>query len=54
MTEKQREIIKEWKNVKIVHPSYGEIAKKIGVAKSYVFKTVSEYLNNKETAKRGK
>lgn len=50
MTNKDK-IIKEWSKVKLVHPSYGSIAKKVGVSKSYVYLIVKEYASNQ--TKRG-
>jgi RNA polymerase subunit RPABC4/transcription elongation factor Spt4 len=45
-TNKQK-IIDEWQKKIVVHPSYGSIAKKVGVDKSYVFRIIKEYLKNK-------
>lgn len=42
-TKKQR-IIEEWQKTKIVHPSYGEIAKKVGVVRSYAFEVIQQFL----------
>jgi DNA-binding MarR family transcriptional regulator len=44
MNKNQKNIIKEWEKTKIVHPSYGEIAKKLNLSKSYVVSVVKKYL----------
>lgn len=49
MTDKQRDIIKEWEKTKVVHPTYGEIAKKVGATKAYCFKIVQRYLTEKKS-----
>lgn len=49
MTDRQREIIKEWEKTKVVHPSYQEIANKVGATKGYCFKIVQRYLKDKKT-----
>lgn len=54
MTERQKEIIKEWEKTKVVHPTYGEIARKVGTGKSYVYKTVQEYQTDKKALLKGK
>lgn len=41
MNTKQK-IIKEWRKVKLVHPSYGSIAKKVGVTKAYVYRIIKQ------------
>lgn len=41
---KKSQIIKEWQKTKIVHPSYGEIAKKVKVSKAYVYEVVQKFL----------
>lgn len=54
MTDKQQRIINEYEKTRIVHPSYGEISRKTGATKSYVFKTISEYLKRQNNPQRGK
>lgn len=49
MTKKDQ-IIKLYEKKQLVHPSYGEIAKKVGVFKSYAWKVIQEYLKNKKNA----
>lgn len=44
-TKKQR-IIDEWHKTKVVHPSYGEIAKKVGVGRAYAYEVVQKYLKS--------
>ena len=53
MTERQQNIIKEWQKTKVVHPTYGEIARKLGHPKSYVWKTVMAYQANKKALLKG-
>lgn len=36
-------IIKEYGKLRMVHPTYGEIAKKIGVSKTYVYQVIKDY-----------
>lgn len=43
MNTKKDEIIKEWNKTKVVHPSYGEIAKKVEVSKNYVWQIINAY-----------
>jgi len=50
---RKEEVIKEYEKVKQVHPSYGEIAKILGVSKSYVYQVIQTYLREKE-APQGK
>lgn len=54
MTDRQREIIKEWEKTKVVHPSYQEIADKVGSPKSYCHKVIQKYLATKKTLLKGK
>ncbi len=49
MTLKQQ-ILKEWDKLNIVRQSYGQIAKKLGCNKTYVFRVVKA----QKTAPRGK
>ncbi len=42
MTKKQK-IIEAWMKLKEVHPSYQEVAAKLKVNKTYVFKVISDY-----------
>lgn len=42
MTTKKR-IIREWNKLIKVHPSLAEVAKRVGVSKSYVKKVVAEH-----------
>ncbi len=51
MTDLQNNIIKRWKQTKVVHPSYGEVAKAIGCSADTVFRTVKKYqeLTKKKT-----
>lgn len=44
MNDNQKRIIKEYLKTKVVHPSFGDIAKKTGLSKSYVAKTIWNYL----------
>lgn len=41
---KKSQIIKEWAKTKVVHPSYGEIAKIVGVSKAYVYEVIQKHL----------
>lgn len=45
---KKQEIIAEWKKTKVVHPSYGEIAKRVGLTKQYVWRVIQDYLKKQE------
>ena len=54
MTDRQKNVIKEWEKTKVVHPSYGEIALKTGSPKSYVFRIIKKYLANKKSLLKGK
>lgn len=54
---KKQQIIEEYEKTKVVHPSYGEIAKTVGTYKSYAYKVIQLYLRqNRPTLgqKRGK
>jgi biotin operon repressor len=51
MTKKEQ-IIKLYQKKKLVHPSLGEIAKEVGVFKSYVWKCIKQYKNEKNSIKR--
>lgn len=42
-TTLQRQIIQAWKKTKVIHPSYTEIAKKVGCNRQTVFKIVGRY-----------
>jgi hypothetical protein len=44
-------ILAEWAKVKLVHPSYGSIAKKVGVSKSYVYLIVKAHVKNSKRNK---
>jgi len=46
-TDKQKAIIKFWKQTRMVHPTYGEIAKKVGCSKQTVYKIVQRHLQLK-------
>ena len=48
---KKQQIIKIYEEKKLVHPSLSEIAKKVGVFKSYVWKVINEYKNDLERPK---
>jgi len=41
--DKKRKIIELWKKTKQVHPSYAEIAKKMTVDRSYVWRVIKDY-----------
>ena len=44
---RKQQVIKEYEKVKTVHPSYGEIARKLTVSKSYVYQVIQTYLREK-------
>jgi hypothetical protein len=54
MKSKKDRIIEEYEKVKTVHPSYAEIAEKVGTYKSYAFKVIKEYLGSKNSSLQGK
>ena len=49
LTKLQQRVLKEWNKTKVVHPSYRQIAKKLGCSTSTVFsaiKKIEEQQNN--------
>jgi hypothetical protein len=46
-TSLQTNIIEAWKKTKVVHPSYGSIAKDLGCSPDSVYRTVQIYLQLK-------
>lgn len=54
MTEKQKNVIKEWEKTEVTHPSYDKIAAKLGTNKSYVFRVIKKYLADKKSLLKGK
>jgi transposase len=44
---KREQILKEYAKTKIVHPSYGEIARIVKVSKSYVYEVIQAYEDKK-------
>ena len=46
-TPLQTNIIEAWKKTKVVHPSYGGIAKELGCSPDTVYRTVQIYLQLK-------
>jgi hypothetical protein len=45
------QILKEYYKMKLVHPSYQQIASKLGCNKTYVFRVVKQHLANKNRSK---
>jgi predicted DNA-binding protein YlxM (UPF0122 family) len=43
-TEKQNLIIKAYMKVKMVHPSYQEIADQVGVSKKYAYDVIQKHI----------
>lgn len=47
--DKKQQIIEIWEETKkVVHPTYAEIAKEVGVNKSYVWRVIKDYLQEKD------
>lgn len=42
-TDLQEKIIENWKQTKVVHPSYGSIAKELRCSVATVFRTVKKF-----------
>lgn len=47
--DKKSAIIKEYNNLKKIHPSYTEIAKKTASARSYVARVIQNYKKTKKS-----
>ncbi len=54
LTSLQVKILNSWNKTKVVHPSYGEVAEKIGCSVDTVFRTVKKYGNLNSNAKKSK
>lgn len=54
MQDKKKKIIELWEKTKLVHPSAAEIASEVGVNRSYVWRVIQDYQNEKKWSLRSK
>ena len=50
----KQQIIELWKKTREVHPSASEIADKVGVNRSYVWRVVSDYQKDLKLRSKGR